>query len=580
MNPELLLNHFDRISEAPDAIPRLRSFVLDLAVRGKLVEQDPKDEPASELLRCIRAEKVRLARDGKIRNQEPLTHIEDGKLLFVAPSGWSWARLAAISRRIHYGFTASANASLKDVRLLRITDIQNNAVDWSSVPGCEISEREVNQYKLQQGDILIARTGGTIGKTFLVSQIPVTAVFASYLIRVQKSSAFYDRYLKLFLESPVYWKQLQDGARGGGQPNVNGQTLGKMAVIVPPLAEQHRIVAKVDELMTLCDQLQATQEERQTRRDRLVAASLHHLNNGENAEAFRGHANFYLGHLPCLTTRPAHIQQLRQTILNFAVRGQLVPQDPSDEPASEILRRIKAEKAQLVKGGIIKKLDSITLPDESEFPFPMPLGWTPAYLQSLCISVTDGDHLPPPKADQGIPFLVIGNIRSRALNFTGCRHVSKQYYDALDTIRRPKKGDILYTLVGSYGIPVMIADDREFCVQRHIGILRPSLTINARFLSRVLASNWVFDQATVCATGIAQKTVPLAGLRKILIPLPPFAEQQRIVTKVDELMAVCDRLESQLTTAQIESSRLLDAVLHHSLNDSHRESDKDFAVHA
>jgi type I restriction enzyme S subunit len=147
------------------------------------------------------------------------------------------------------------------------------------VPGCEISEREVDQYKLEQGDILIARTGGTIGKTFLVRQIPVTAVFASYLIRVQGSSELYDQYVKLFLESSVYWKQLQDGAKGTGQPNVNGQTLGQIAITLPPLAEQRRIVAKVNELLSLCDRLEAQLTTAQTERHRLLEAVLHQALN-------------------------------------------------------------------------------------------------------------------------------------------------------------------------------------------------------------------------------------------------------------------------------------------------------------
>jgi len=375
MTPDRLLDHFDRISDAPDALPRIRRFILDLAVRGKLVEQDPKDEPASELLKRIQAEKTRLVQEGKIRKQEPEPRIEDDELLFQAPSGWDWTRLSTISRRIHYGFTASANKSIKDVRLLRITDIQNNSVDWSSVPGCEISKGEVDQYKLEQGDILIARTGGTIGKTFLVRHIPVTAVFASYLIRVQKPSELYDQYLKLFLESPAYWKQLQDGTRGTGQPNVNGRTLGRMAVIVPPLAEQHRIIAKVDELMALCDRLEAAQAERENRRDKLTAASLHRLNNGADTDEFREHARFHFRHLPRLTTRPEHIQQLRQTILNLAVRGKLVPQDPKDEPASELLKRIQAEKARLVKEGEIRKQDTLPLVTEDDQPFFAPAGW-------------------------------------------------------------------------------------------------------------------------------------------------------------------------------------------------------------
>lgn len=274
---------------------------------------------------------------------------------------------------------------------------------------------------------------------------------------------------------------------------------------------------------------------------------------------------FLLNHLNRIIDVPNAIPRLRSFILDLAVRGKLVEQDAKDEPASELLKRIKAEKALLTKQGIIRTLDSSKLPAKSEFLFPMPSGWAPSTLQSLCISVTDGDHLPPPKADQGIPFLVIGNVRSRALNFTDCRYVSEQYYSALDPIRRPQKGDILYTLVGSYGIPVIITNDRQFCVQRHIGILRPSLTINARFLSQILESKWVFDQATACATGIAQKTVSLAGLRQILIPLPPFAEQDRIVAKVDKLMALCDRLIAAQHDRDNEQHRLT-AASHHHLN--------------
>jgi type I restriction enzyme S subunit len=235
----------------------LRKSILTLAVQGKLVPQDPADEPASTLSSKIAEEKRRLVAAGTIRDKDPATPISKDELPFEIPYGWEWMRLSSITRRIHYGYTASAKADLRDVRLLRITDIQNNFVDWVSVPGCEIRTEEVAQYKLERGDILVARTGGTVGKTYLVQDVPVTAVFASYLIRIQGSLSLFDRYLKLFLESPTYWVQLDEGARGAAQPNVNGQTLGRMVVSVPPLAEQRRIVAKVDELMALVDALEA-----------------------------------------------------------------------------------------------------------------------------------------------------------------------------------------------------------------------------------------------------------------------------------------------------------------------------------
>lgn len=258
MNTDRLLASLDRVTPTPEAIPRLRNFILDLAVRGKLVPQDPNDEPASELLKRIAAENTRLGKASEPRGRQPKSTVEDAAVSMTPPVGWAATRLGTISYRIHYGFTASANAARKDIRMLRITDIQENAVDWPSVPGCVIGADEIDQYKLEEGDILVARTGGTVGKTFLVRNVPVTAVFASYLIRIQAPGCLSREYLKLFMESPLYWAQLREGTRGTGQPNVNGQTLGRLIFPLPPLAEQRRIVAKVDELMTLCDGLEAS----------------------------------------------------------------------------------------------------------------------------------------------------------------------------------------------------------------------------------------------------------------------------------------------------------------------------------
>ena len=239
-----------------DQVKRLRQAILDLAVRGKLVGQNPADEPASELLKRIAIEKEKQKR--AIRGRKSQTAGTDNDLTFPVPDQWVWVKLGQISLRLHYGFTASASKSRKEVRLLRITDIQNDSVDWSSIPGCEIDADSFRKFALECGDLLIARTGGTIGKTFLVADVPVKSVFASYLIRVQLAHSLLPDYVKLFCRSDVYWDQLRAGSRGGGQPNVNGQTLSNMNLPLPPLAEQHRIVAKVNEFMALCDRLEAS----------------------------------------------------------------------------------------------------------------------------------------------------------------------------------------------------------------------------------------------------------------------------------------------------------------------------------
>jgi type I restriction enzyme S subunit len=164
----------------------------------------------------------------------------------------------------------------------------------------------------------------------------------------------------------------------------------------------------------------------------------------------------------------------------------------------------------------------------------LPPGWSTTELASICTSITDGDHQPPPQAEDGIPFLVIGNVRDGEVNFTGCRHVPKVYFDALAETRKPRRGDVLFTLVGSYGIPVLVRDNSPFCVQRHIGILRPSDEISSKYLALALSDRAVYEQATNFATGTAQMTVPLSGLRRISIPIPPRREQERIVAAIDE----------------------------------------------
>ncbi len=411
MNAEQLLQNFDRIAESPGSIAHLRRFILDLAVRGKLVEQDPNDEPASELLKQIQVEKEILVKEGKIKKQDPLPSVTREKQHFSPPSGWHWVQLVNISHKIHYGFSASANTNIKNVRLLRITDIQDNSVNWDSVPGCEIADDQVEQFKLESGDMLIARTGGTVGKSFLVSKIPVTAVFASYLIRVQCFSCLYDRYMKLFIESPVYWRQLEDGTRGTGQPNVNAQTLGRIAVILPPLAEQHRIVAKVDELMGLCDRLEAAQKDRESQRDQLVASSLHYLNQATEKEEFRDRAQFYFDRLPKLTTRSKHIKQLRQNILNLAVYGKLVPQDPNDEPASELLKRIQMEKKELIAHGRIRKEKALLPLTISNIPFTIPLSWEWVKIGIASLFTEYGTSQQSAHSEFGVPVLKMGDIQ-------------------------------------------------------------------------------------------------------------------------------------------------------------------------
>ena len=256
---------------------------------------------------------------------------------------------------------------------------------------------------------------------------------------------------------------------------------------------------------------------------------------------------------------------LRQKILDLAIHGKLVPQDPNDEPASVLLERIRAEKERLIKEGKIKKgKKSAKTSDKPHYPFELPKGWKWCRLEDYVFSVTDGDHQAPPKVSKGIPFLVISNIADGSLDFSNTRYVPEEYYEKIQMERKPKRGDILFSVTGSYGIVVNIKTDRQFCFQRHIGLIKP--TISNEYLSFVLMSNYIKSLCDKLATGTAQKTVGLDTLRSLYVPIAPIEEQERIVAKIKHLLLQISFLEAgkgKLVAAIKQAkSKILDLAIH------------------
>ena len=562
MNPERLLAHYEAIADAPDAIARLRRFVLHLAVCGKLVPQDPNDEPASELLKRIAAEKARLVKARKIRAAKAVDPIRENVLPIELPNNWAWARLCEIGR-LSGGMTPSMNRSDfwgGDVVWLSPKDIKSDEVDDSELKITRRGLVETGLELYRPGCLFMVARSGILKRVFpvAINRVPAAAnqdikVLVPFLDGLE-------RYLQVMFRGLTDFILRELVKTGTTVQSLKYSEFEQQAFPLPPLAEQRRIVAKVDELMALCDRLEAAQHAREVTRDKLTAASLARLNT-PNPETFRDDARFFLKTLPAFTARADQIKKLRQTILNLAVRGKLVPQDPNDEPAEELLNRIAKEIAAYAKTNRINQTQIQPIPDDV-LPFAAPNGWKWTRLCALFKVITDGDHQPPPKADEGVAFLTISNVTTGRLDFTGCRFVPKTYFESLAPYRKPAKGDILYTVVGAtYGRPALVETDCDFCVQRHIAILKPAQAMNVRFLLTLLASPLIYDQATRSTTGTAQPTIPLRPLRNFLVPIPPLAEQQRIVAKVDELMALCDRLEASLVATDETRRRLLEALL-------------------
>lgn len=232
----------------------MQKSLLQMAIQGKLVEQRPEEGTGEELYTKIQAEKQTLIKSGKIKKDKTLPEITDDEKPFDIPESWKWVRWGALSESIQYGFNAPAKEKGR-IRMVRISDIQDGNVLWDTVPFCDIAENNIETYLLGKNDILFARTGGTVGKSFLVKEVPYESVYAGYLIRTRYSSLLCPEYMKHFMESQLYWEQLRNGTIATAQPNCNGQTLSKMILPLPPLAEQKRIIAKLEQLLPLCERL-------------------------------------------------------------------------------------------------------------------------------------------------------------------------------------------------------------------------------------------------------------------------------------------------------------------------------------
>ncbi len=330
---------------------KLRQKILDLAIHGKLVSQAPADEPASALLQRIRVEKERLIKEGKIKRSRKSTKTSDTPhypqdVPFEVPEGWAWTTVNNISKSIIYGVSESAKSEGK-YKLLRITDIQNNKVDWETVPFTDFDDDKVASYILYDGDIVFARTGATAGKSYLIKGLSQKAIYASYLIRVQTFDLILPEYVKLFFESGYYWEQIELTSVGIGQPNVNGTILGSLNIPLPPFAEQKRIVIEIDRWLSLLEQIE------------------------------QGKANLQIA-----------IKQTKSKILDLAIHGKLVPQDLNDEPASELLKRInpKAEITcdnehypQLPKGWSICRLGDVVKYEQPTAYIVQSIAYSDAY---------------------------------------------------------------------------------------------------------------------------------------------------------------------------------------------------------
>ena len=439
----------------------------------------------------------------KVGKNEPVCIADE--VPFDIPESWEWVHWGTLSESIQYGYNAPAQENGR-IKMIRISDIQDNSVMWETVPYCDIKEGEIDAYLLKPNDILFARTGGTVGKSYLVKEVPEEAIYAGYLIRTRYSNQLCPQYLKYFMESELYWSQLREGTIATAQPNCNGKTLGNMLVPIPPSHEQLRIVEKLNAVMDLLIEYGT------------VDSKLKYLNN-------------------------IFPERLKKSILQEAVQGKLVPQDPNDEPAFILLERIRAEKQKLVAEGKIRKdkhesvifkrynshyekLDGIERCIDNEIPFEIPESWTWTRFGQVISLLSGTDFKPEEYNDKckGIPYI------------TGASSLSENGVLINRWTETPKVianyGDILLVCKGSGYGKTVICDIEKAHIARQIMAIKKVSTLDMLYIRLFLQAN--FDQIKSKGQGVIPG-IDRNSVMNMLFPIPPLAEQKRIVGKQREL---------------------------------------------
>ncbi|EJL6719486.1 MULTISPECIES: restriction endonuclease subunit S [Vibrio] len=543
-------------------VKKLRELILELAVRGQLVPQDPNDEPASVLLESIAEEKEQLVKEKKIRKEKNLPDISDVEKPFLLPIGWSWSFLGSVCQIERGGSPRPIKSFLTD---------SPNGLNWIKIGDTQIGGKYITHAaekirpeglsktrKVFPGDFLLTNSM-SFGRPYITQ---IEGCIHDGWLRISPPVSLNKDYLYNLLSSPFIVSSFKDSAAGAVVMNLNADKVRETIIAIPPTSEQHRIVAKVDELMALCDQLEQQTETSIEAHQVLVTTLLDTLTNSADADELMKNWARISEHFDTLFTTEESIDQLKQTILQLAVMGKLVPQDPSDEPAAKLLKRIAEEKAQLVKEKKIKKQKVLPPISEDEKPFELPNGWEWCRIQDVALFTTSGSRdWAKYYSDSGALFVTMGNL-SRG-----------SYELRLDNLRfvRPPKGsegsrtklearDLLISITGDVGNLGLIPEEfGEAYINQHTCLLRFMPECQGKYFPDFMRSPLAKYQFDAPQRGI-KNSFRLSDVGEMHLPLPPLNEQVRITEKVSDLLSICERLKVRLRESQITQLHLTDVI--------------------
>ena len=545
-------------------IKKLRELILELAVRGKLVPQDPNDEPASVLLERIAAEKAELVKQGKIKKQKPLPEISEEEKPFELPEGWEWVRLGDIGET-NIGLTYSPN-NIKETGtpVLRSSNIQNGILDFTDlvrVSGMEIK----NSSYVEDGDLLICARNGSkalVGKNALINSLSEPMAFGAFMAIFRCS---YNNYVKIFLDSPSFRRNL-DGVDTTTINQITQSNLKHILIPFPPEIEQEKIKNTVFELISLCDQLEQYSLSSLDAHQQLVETLLTTLTDSQNTVELAENWARISEHFDTLFTTETSIDALKQTILQLAVMGKLVPQDPNDEPASELLKRIAQEKAQLVKDGKMKKQKQLPPISDGEKPFELPDGWEWCRLTDIG-ELARGKSKHRPRNDPALytngeyPLVQTGDVARSG----GCIRTFSAMYNkvGLNQSRLWPKGTLCITIAANIADSGILEFDACF-PDSVVGFTPYDKEIPVIYFHYLMIT--IKSSLEKFAPSTAQKNINLDVLSQVFVPCPPLKEFLRIVGKTRMLLKQCEQIKSCFKSAQQTQLHLADALTDSAIN--------------
>ncbi|MFR2304921.1 MAG: restriction endonuclease subunit S [Roseburia sp.] len=489
----------------------LKNSILQLAVQGKLVEQRAEEGTARELLEQIKLEKEQLIKDKKIKKSKPLPEITEDEIPFEIPESWEWVRLNVLFEVLNgdrgKNYPAKSTLHHEGIPFISAVNLDGKSVLKDDNLLCLSKEQydKLGNGKLIKGDVVVC-IRGSLGKH---GKYPfdVGAIASSLVIcRQYADDEILSEYFMQYLDAPLFFSQIRLYDNGTAQPNLAAKSLEQFLIPLPPLEEQHRIVAKIEEILPYIDQYDKAYTK---------------------LEIFN----------------KKFPEDMKKSILQMAMQGKLVEQRPEEGTADELYEQIVAEKTQLIKDGKIKKEKPLPEIAEDEIPFDIPSSWKWVRLGNICTKLVDGDHNPPKGVDKKTDYIMASstNINNNTIvDIEKVRYLTQDIFEKENERTQATDGDIFFTSVGTLGRSCVYKGGYNICFQRSVSVIR-TLILNY-YLKYTFDSAYFQYKINREATGTAQKGFYLKQLAMSLIPIPPLEEQQRIVAKIEELLPYCDQL--------------------------------------